>query len=56
MSLDFRPQQNRFALLLSILFLILVVAVTLYFLVGRDALEGWPIGITSCPTPDCIDH
>ena len=38
---------------IPVIILGLVVGLGIVFSEGENNLEGWPIGLTSCPTPAC---
>ena len=39
--------------LITLIILGLVMVFEIVFGEGENNLEGWPIGLTSCPTPAC---
>ena len=58
MTLDLR-RKRCFSLLKSTLFGVLLIALITFLMIifseKEKEVEGWPIGLTSCPTPSC-DH
>ena len=55
-SLDFSSYAESFFMkntLITLIILGLVVVFGIVFSEGENNLEGWPIGLTSCPTPAC---
>jgi hypothetical protein len=58
MVLDLR-RKRCFSLLKSTLISVLLIALITFLMIifseKEKEVEGWPIGLTSCPTPSC-DH
>ena len=40
---------------ICVLFIVLATLLMIIFSEKEKEVEGWPIGLTSCPTPSC-DH